>query len=70
MIWPHRLMPWADSCPLPDNLLSGLNYRVVDLAEFFGVARVVILVHWSRLELVGPSDLPEPWRQSTGCTTP
>jgi hypothetical protein len=33
---------------------------VVDLDEFFGIARVLILVDRSRLELVMLGDVPEP----------
>jgi hypothetical protein len=38
---------------------SGLNDRVVDLDELFGVARSIIPVDWPRLELVWSGNLPE-----------
>jgi hypothetical protein len=44
---------------------SGLNERVIDLDELFGVVGVVILVNQSRFELVGLGDLPEHGCQST-----
>jgi hypothetical protein len=43
---------------------------VVDLDEFFGVARVVIFVVRSRLERIQPGNLPERWGQSTERTLP
>jgi hypothetical protein len=49
---------------------SGLNSRVVDLDELFGIAGDVILVDQSRLELVGSSHLPELGRQSTERVSP
>jgi hypothetical protein len=43
---------------------------VVDLDEFFGVARVVIFVVRSRLEHIQLGNLPERWGQSTERTLP
>jgi hypothetical protein len=49
---------------------GGLNDPVVNLDEFFGVARAVILVDRSRLELVRLGNLPELGCQSTERSPP
>jgi hypothetical protein len=43
---------------------------VVYLDELFGVAGAVVLVNRTKLELVGPGDLPEPGCQSMECAPP